>query len=178
MSDLVVATWKLCRCPKIQMTLHVTFLVVGHKHGGVLSNSAFGIALANAEANLPEPATLIDSLGKLPFALVGDDAFPLCSCLVRPYPGRNLTIWKRIFNYRLSHARRIVDNAFGILANQWRIFRTPIKASPESAERLSRPVLQLHNFLTREESSLYCPAEFVSCGWRDDTGRDARQPIT
>ena len=131
-----------------------------HNNGGVLSDSTFSIALANAEANLPQPATVIDSLGKSPFALVGDGAFPLRSYLFRPFPGRNLTIRKRIFNYRLSRARRIVENAFGILANKWRRFRKPIKASPESAKNFSRPASHYTTFWGAK--SPHCTAQHWS----------------
>ena len=70
----------------------------------------------------------------MPSVLVGDDIFPLKPWLMKPYPGKNLTVEERIYNYRLSRARRTIENTFGILAAKWRIFRGPIKAKPEKIE--------------------------------------------
>ena len=71
---------------------------------------------------------------QLPYTLVGDEIFPLKPWLIKPYPGSHLILGKRIYNYRQSRARRTIENAFGILAARWRIFRRPIRASPETAE--------------------------------------------
>ena len=120
----------------------------------------------------------------LPYVLVGDEAFPLRTYLLRPYPGRNLEEQKAIFNYRLSRARRIVDNSFGILAarfvlvplyfvndwcsnwvfrffSRWRLFRRPIIAEPDNVVKFTKATIVLHNFLRTEESALYCPPGFV-----------------
>lgn len=68
---------------------------------------------------------------------------------------------KAIFNYRLSRARRIIENSFGILAARWRIFRRPIIASPERIEVYTKAAIALHNYLRTTESSVYCPPGFV-----------------
>jgi hypothetical protein len=41
--------------------------------------------------------------------LVGDDAFPLKTYLLNSYSHRSLTYKQKIFNYRLSRERRIVE---------------------------------------------------------------------
>jgi hypothetical protein len=58
---------------------------------------------------------------------VGDEAFLLKTYLMRPYPrsqskGDNE---KSIFNYRLSRARRMVENVFGILIQKSKFIRGP-----------------------------------------------------
>jgi hypothetical protein len=80
---------------------------------------------------------------------------------MRPYPGKNLSEAKAVFNYRLSRARRIIENSFGILAARWRIFRRPILAEPEHVIRYTQATIALHNFLRTTESSVYCPPGFT-----------------
>lgn len=67
---------------------------------------------------------------------------------MKPYPSRNLTKERRIFNYRLSRARQILENAFGILSNRFRILLNTINLSPEKAETITLTCCILHNYLT------------------------------
>ena len=60
---------------------------------------------------------------------------------------RNLDHDKRIFNYRLSRARRIVENAFGRLAAVWRIYRRPINVEPHRADSIVLATCALQNFV-------------------------------
>ena len=45
---------------------------------------------------------------QFPFVIVADDAFPLKDYILKPYSQRSLNQERRIFNYRLSRARRVV----------------------------------------------------------------------
>lgn len=54
--------------------------------------------------------------------IVGDDTFPLKTYLMKRYPINTPVIKEKIFNYRLSRAHNKVENAFGILANSFRLF--------------------------------------------------------
>lgn len=67
------------------------------------------------QVNLPSPCALPGSQTVAPYVFVGDEAFPLKTYLLRPYPGRELAndINKKRFNYRLSRARRLIENVFG-----------------------------------------------------------------
>ena len=135
--------------------------------GGVLAGSSFGQALQDERLSIPYACPLGDQM--LPYCLVGDEAFPLKTYLMRPFPGRKLSEDKRIFNYRLSRARRTVENAFGILAARWRIFLQPIYADPENAVLYTKAALCLHNFLRVRESSVYCPPGFCDHEEADGT---------
>lgn len=65
---------------------------------------------------------------------------------MKPYSHHGpLTIKERVFNYSLSRARRIVQNAFGILVSRFRIFEKPIALSPEKADSIVKTTCVLHN---------------------------------
>ncbi|KAG0420514.1 hypothetical protein HPB47_003451, partial [Ixodes persulcatus] len=83
----------------------------------------------------------------VPPVIVGDDAFPLSMNLMKPYTGTNLDDEKVIFNYRLSRARRVAENAFGILANRFRFLHTSIDAEPGRVTSFVKAACVLHNYL-------------------------------
>ncbi|XP_044750572.1 protein ALP1-like [Coccinella septempunctata] len=124
--------------------------------GGVLSNSLFYEKFKNNKLNIPEYGNLPNDFPEpMPFVLVGDDAFPLKRNLMKPYRETKLSNEQIIFNYRLSRARRIVENAFGILASRFRILLNTINLSPEKAARITLTTCYLHNFLRRKNPSIY-----------------------
>lgn len=115
--------------------------------GVVFRDSELAQHLNNNSLNLPEPNPLPGNTVPMPFVIVADDAFPLSNNLLKPYPERGLTYSQRIFDYRLSRARRIVENAFGMLANRFRILLNTITLSVEKVELITLACCILHNFI-------------------------------
>ena len=108
-------------------------------------------ALRAGDLKLPADRALpaAEHRGPLPHVFVADEAFPLRTDLMRPFPGRVLPPERHVFNYRLSRARLVVKDAFGILSSQRRIYRRVIEVRPELAERCIKATCVLHNFLCR-----------------------------
>ena len=91
----------------------------GDNDANILANFKFGEAFDRypTSLNLPKPDLVGDVM--LPYVLTGDSIFPLKQWLMKPFPGKNLSEEQRVFNYRLSRARRTIENVFGILAAKW-----------------------------------------------------------
>ncbi|XP_066958645.1 uncharacterized protein [Macrobrachium rosenbergii] len=114
--------------------LYVDMGAIGSESdGGAFAQTRLGEMLLQQEANLPQPEALPGQPNGFPvdYFLVGDDAFPLRNYLMKPYPKRGLTKEERIYNYRLSRASRTVENAFGILANRFRISHVVMCLKPD-----------------------------------------------
>lgn len=86
--------------------------------------------------------------------LVGDAAFPLKKYLLKPYGGQQLSEKEKIFNYRLSRVRRIVENCFGILVSRFRIFEKPLPFSPEKVEKIVKACCALHNWFRKTKTPI------------------------
>ena len=127
----------------------------------ILSNSLFGQTFENqpTELQIPSPSPHGDKT--LPYVVVGDEIFALKSWLMKPYPGRNLTEGQRIYNYRLSRARRSIENTFGVLAAKWRIYRRSIRANVKLVKGVVQATVCLHNYLRLTENANYIPTGFV-----------------
>jgi hypothetical protein len=79
--------------------------------------------------------------------------------LIKPYSWETLTKERRIFNYRLSRAKRVVENTFGIFASRFRIFHTAINLKLDNIDAVILACCALHNFLSRKSPQTYTPPE-------------------
>ena len=75
-------------------------------------------------------------------------------------PWENLEECQRVFNYRLSQARRCIENAFGILSTKWRIFHRPKKGNVDLVQLIVAATVCLHNCLCLTDNANYIPAGF------------------
>ncbi|CAH1991245.1 unnamed protein product [Acanthoscelides obtectus] len=107
--------------------------------------------LTQGALNIPTPRPLEQTQINVPFVFIGDEGFGLHDNLLRPFGGTHLDKKKRIFNYRLTRARRYVECAFGILANRWRIFHRPLDVKLETAIWIVKACTVLHNFVREKD---------------------------
>lgn len=123
--------------------------------GGVLYYSKFGELMQKKALNLPGPTSLPNTNELFPYVFVADEAFALHMHLMKPYAQKSLTPSRHAFNKRLSRARVVVENGFGILASRFGIFQIAIKLEPRKASIITMACCYLHNFLARESEQIY-----------------------
>lgn len=120
----------------------------------IFKETTFWKMMLDGSLQIPAPCPLTrDSETRVPYVVIGDEGFGLHENLLRPFGGTHLDKNKRIFNYRLTRARRYVECAFGILANKWRIFHRPLDIDKTTAVWTVKACTVLHNFIRDKEGS-------------------------
>lgn len=61
-----------------------------HSDGGILSHSKLGKGFDQNKLDVPEKEALPGTTNEVPYVVIGDEAFPLKTYLLRLYPGKQL----------------------------------------------------------------------------------------
>ncbi|KAL8569159.1 hypothetical protein ACOMHN_020286 [Nucella lapillus] len=137
----------------------------------VFSQSSLAECMEDKENRLgiPAPKPLPGRVDPVPYVIVGDDAFGLKPYMMKPYPFKSTLTSsgaatdpaeierrkQRLFDYRLSRARRLSENVFGILVAKFGVFQRTMRLSPDNATTVSLACVALHNFLMRRKDNLF-----------------------
>lgn len=121
---------------------------IGHQSDAQIWNaSELKEALDAGDLHFPEPDPMPHDNEPMPYLFIGDDAFAMKTTMMKPYSQRGMSIEQRIYNYRISRARRVVENAFGILANRFQVFLTTMQQEPEVVFKIIKAAVCLHNLM-------------------------------
>ena len=106
-----------------------------------------GLQSPNNIFNLPEERSLPGDDVPVPYYIVGDNAFGINKPLMNPFAIRNMEHHERIFNYRLCRARRLEENAFGILVHKFRVLLRTMNQRPETCRKIITTCVILNNLI-------------------------------
>lgn len=104
-------------------------------------------AIENGRIRFPAAETIPNDDNPIPYHIVADDAFALKTWLMKPFSHLTQIHHERVYSYRLSRARRVVENAFGILQMRWRVFSTTMLLRPRVVRVVTLCACVLHNLL-------------------------------
>ncbi|KAJ8028465.1 Protein ALP1-like [Holothuria leucospilota] len=126
----------------------------GASDGGTWSNCSLHDVVEENRAGVPHPEPLPNDQ-PVPYHFVGDDAFALRTWMMKPFSHRSQVLRERIYSYRLSRARRVVENAFGILCHRFRCFLTTMHQHPGTINLITMCACVLHNLILIRQSDTH-----------------------
>ena len=150
---------------------------LGHQSDAqIFNNSELKDCIEDNSIGFPDPSPLPNDDRPMPYYILGDDAFPMRTTLMKPYRRTNLTHGQKIFNYRLSRGRRVVENAFGILTSRWRCLDKTMLQTTKVVKIVVTACICLHNLIRMRYANLdrgQMDAEdedhnIVPGAWRDE----------
>ena len=110
----------------------------------VFSNSSL-YKKANHGTIFPNWTSKIGSID-VPLVILGDPAYPLLTWLMKPYlENASSTAKERLFNYRQSRARMVVEDAFGRLKGRWRCLMKRMDTNVCNVPNIVASCVVLHN---------------------------------
>ena len=113
----------------------------------VFNHSRLKRYMEQGRMGFPAPFPLPGDNENISCFILSDDAFPLLPWMMKPFPGKILTRDEKVYNYRISRGRRVVENAFGILANRFRCLHTPLSQKLKHIRQIVAACVVLHNLI-------------------------------
>lgn len=125
--------------------LNVNFGFPGSVHDArVFANSS--LYRMGEKGKLFPPITRNIAGVDVPVVILADSAYPLLPWVMKPYTDMGaLTREEKTFNYRLSRARMVTENAYGRLKGRWRILLKRNDTNLDNMPNLVLAVCTLHN---------------------------------
>lgn len=116
---------------------------------GVFAGCSLRQGIDTGDIRLPSEKDLPGTSTKVPFVILGDEAFPLLPYLMRPFPRSALeeNDENSIFNYRLSRARMIVECSYGAIYSKFNLLGKAIETKVENAVHIVKAITLLHNII-------------------------------
>jgi hypothetical protein len=115
------------------------FIVCSAKHCGSTNDI---IAWGNTKL---QKALEVDRRLPQEYFFIGDEAFTNTQQFLSPWPGRGLDRYKDSFNFWLSHSRQVIEHAFGLLTQSFKIFWRRFHFSLDRWSLVVLICMKLHN---------------------------------
>ena len=136
----------------------------------VLANSSLYIK-GEAGTFLPDLKRQLNGIN-VPLCILGDPAYPALNWLMKVYPEHgNMSSKEKLFNYCLSRARMIVENAFGCLKGRWRCLLKRNDSQVTNVISITSACVVLHNICEAYNDECLCE-------WVDECGPTPLNPTT
>ena len=143
--------------------------------GGTWYRATLHDAIEQDRCGFPDASPLPNDDTPIPFHLVADDAFAMRTWLMKPYSHHTQAHHEKIYNYRLSRARRVVENAFGLMQARLRVFGTTMLQIPKNAKTITMCGCVLHNLILERFPFAAVPVDYedgdnnlVLGAWREE----------